>query len=456
MSEIANRPTSEPVPVSPPGDADAQAQEYAQRPFPLVTTFMGLLIVLLFTGSLAAWSSLAPIEGAVVAQGIINVAGFRKQVQHLEGGIVDDILVRDGDKVAEGQVLVQLRDVRPAAELRQLEGRYVEVQAVIARLFAERDDRAEIEFPDELLEREDERGVRSALRAQRSILESHNAVMKERLAVIEKKIAQARAQIEGLLDREKVKEHQKALVLQELELFEEAISKSVIPKAEGLELQQRLAKDKDDLIAYQTEIDQLQQSILELQLQMSETREQRLAEVKEELHTQRATLFELSQEIIAARDVLERTRIPAPIDGVVVNLQVHSNDGVIEPGELLMEIVPANDDLVVDALVDPTDIDEVWAGMPADVRLTSLSRRQRMPMEGVVTDVSADRLTDPQTGEDYYRARIELSPQSLATSKVTLVAGMGADVFLRTGARTPLDYLVSPLTKSFLQGLREK
>ena len=427
-----------------------------ERPFPPHLMLIGLLIVALFTGSLAVWASLAPIEGAVVSRGIVTVSGFRKQVQHLEGGIVEQIRVRDGERVAKGEVLVQLRDVKPAAELRHLEGQYIEVQATVARLLAERDNRVNVEFPQELLARSNDPSVRAALSGQASIFKTRNAVSRDKESMLEQKITQAREQIKGLLDRKKIKTRQKKLVLEELAIFEEAIERKVVPKTKGLELQHDLTECEDDLIDYQSQIGQLQQSILELQLQISEAREQRLAGIKEELSAQRALQFELSQKIITARDVLDRTKVLAPIDGVVVNLQIHSRGGVVEPGKPLMEIVPAGDELVVDAFVNPVKIDEVWAGMPADVRLATGSRRERLPVKGVVSNISADRLTDEQTGEDYYRARIQLLPESLASSNIKLLAGMGADVYLRTEPRTALDYLLSPITKSLGKGMREK
>ena len=153
--------------------------------------------------------------------------------------------------------------------------------------------------------------------------------------------------------------------------------------------------------------------------------------------------------------MLHRTRIVSPIDGIVVNLQIHTQDGVISAGQPLLEVVPTDDDLVIHAFVDPEDIDEVRIGMPADVRLTSFSRRKRVPLEGVVAGLSADRLSDPETGLDYYRARIELLPEAPDSARSNMVAGMGAEVFIRTGARTLLDYLLSPITRSLQLGLRE-
>lgn len=427
-----------------------------QHPFPLRLTLTGFLLVFLFLASLGVWSSLAPIEGAVVSHGIISVASYRKQIQHLEGGIVETIHVSDGDKVIAGQLLVQLRNIRPAATLRQLQGEVLETQAVVARMLAERENSDNINFPEELLARAEELDISSIMSGQINILHSRRSLMQDQQGVLEKKIAQTQEEITGLKGQVKEKNKQWQLLRAESKITENALKKGLVSKKDELRLKQRLAESRGQIIGYQAEIGQREQSILELRLQKSEAQAQRFAEIAEQLRAQRAMLFELSQKIITASDVLHRTKIVSPIDGEVVNLQIHSHEGVIKAGQPLMEVVPADDELVVEAIIDPEDIDEVWIGMPADVVLTSISRRQRIPMAGTMTDLSADRLTNPLTGKDYYRARIEFSSQTVASARINMVAGMGADVFLRTGARTPLDYLLSPITKSLQLGLREK
>jgi HlyD family type I secretion membrane fusion protein len=398
---------------------------------------------------------LAPIEGAVVSPGIVSVASHRKQVQHLEGGIVEAILVREGDRVTAGQLLIQLRDVQPAAVLRQLDRQYFEAQASVARLLAERDNRQVITFPDELLAYADDPSVEAVMTGQRNILVSRRALVNDRKSLLEHKIAQAREEIKGFEGQTQAKQRQRELISEELSGIEQALTEKLVRKSEALKLRQELAEMDADLSAYRSEIARLEQNILETRLQMSEADAQHIAEIKEELRMQRAELFDLSQKIVAARDVLHRTKILSPIDGFVVNLQVHTQDGVIGAGEPLLEVVPAEDDLVIYAFVNPDDIDEVRIGMPADVQLTSFSRRKRVPLEGTVAGLSADRVSDPDTGLDYYRARIELADDAIESAKTNLVAGMGAEVFIRTGARTLLDYLLSPITRSLQHGLRE-
>lgn len=441
--------------AGPASAEETPATDQASRPFPLRLIAAGFTLVALFLSSFAVWSTLAPIEGAVVSPGIVSVASHRNQIQHLEGGIVESIRVRDGDHVTQGQLLVQLRDVQPAAELRQLERQYFEALAVVARLLAERDDLQDVDYPEALQSRAADPAIASVMTGQTNILASRQTLVQDRRSLLEHKIAQAEEEIKGLEGQIQAKNRQRKFIFQELSTVEEALAKKLVPKSKALKLRQHLAETEGDLSGYQSEMGRLEQSILEMRLQISEARAQRIAEITEQLRTQRAGLFDLSQKIVAARDVLHRTRIVSPIDGIVVNLQIHTQDGVISAGQPLLEVVPTDDDLVIHAFVDPEDIDEVRIGMPADVRLTSFSRRKRVPLEGVVAGLSADRLSDPETGLDYYRARIELLPEASDSARSNMVAGMGAEVFIRTGARTLLDYLLSPITRSLQLGLRE-
>ena len=427
------------------------------RPFPLKLIFFGLFILLVFVGSFTFWSVLAPLKGAVVSPGIVSVATNRKQIQHLEGGIVESILVKDGDKVSKGQLLVQLRNIQPAADLRRLEREHIEAQAILARLMAERDNNRAISFPDDLQKQADnDAAVQSVLTGQMNILASRRAHFADQQSVVKNKIAQAKEQIQGLNDQLQTRSEQKDLVAEELARIEDAVKNKLIIKSEAYKLKKQLSESAVDMNTTQAELKQLNQSILELRLQISEIKAKRIAEISEEIRDQRARLYTLSQKIGAAQDILSRTSIRSPIDGVVVNLQAHTIDGIIGAGQNILEVVPTDDELVIHAFIDPRDIDEVRVGMAADVRLTSLSRRERTPIAGTVSRISADRIIDEKSGKEYYQAKIDLNPNIDTSDAPQLIPGMGADVFIQTGARTALDYLLSPIIKSLQFSLREK
>jgi HlyD family type I secretion membrane fusion protein len=439
-----------------PNSNDLSGALNSMRPFPRRLIFAGFFISLMFVTCIAVWAAYAPLESAVVSQGIIGVSSHRKVIQHLEGGIVENIFVHDGDRVNKGDLLVKLRDVQQKSELRKLERQLIEAQAVMARLQTEINGGEHIVFPEEMAQHLSEPSVNSVVAGQSNVLKSRRALQSDKLAVLQNKIVQAEEEIKGITDQLKAKKRQKVYIKEELFNTQQAIEKKLVAKNKAFSLRERLAEVEGEISAYRSKSLQLRQSTHELQFQISETNAQYLAESTETLREKRALVFELSQKIVAAQDILERTKIVSPIDGIVVNLQIHTQDGVIAAGSTILEIVPTDDDLVVHAFVNPEDIDEVHAGMSAVVQLTSLSRRQRRPLEGVVTDVSADRLSDQETGQDYYRALINLKGDEKALAKPPLIPGMGAEVFIRTGARTPIEYLMSPITKSLQHGMREQ
>lgn len=427
-----------------------------ERPFPILPMLTGFLTVAAFTGGLTAWSTLAPIESAVVAPGVLSVASYRKTIQHLEGGIVDEILVKDGDPVEQGQLLIRLSRVQPSALATQLQGQYAEARAIVARLLAERDGKDGIAFPDDLLTlAAEDASVRETLDGQEGVFASRRKNLADRLSVLEQEIEQTRAEILGLEGQIAATETQLDLAREEHREIQVLYRQKLVPKPRMLELEGRIAELDGGLSELRSGIARGRKSILESEMKMGELRTQSVAEITEHLRAERARVNELAQQVVAAEDVLARTDIRSPIDGVVVNLQVHTRDGVIAAGQPLLDVVPSDDELVVEALVDPRDIEEVETGLPAHVHLTSINRRRQRPLFGAVADVSADRLVDPQTGKGFYRARIQLDPESLASMADTLLAGMGADVFIRTGARTPFDYLLDPITRSLQLGLRE-
>ncbi len=426
------------------------------RPFPLLPILGGFLVFLAFAGCLTTWSLLAPIESAVISPGVVSVSSYRKTVQHLEGGIVKDILVNDGDEVEQGQLLIQLGNVQPTAETRQLQGQYAEAQATVARLLAERDDKNTIAFPSDLIALATiSPSVDSTLKGQEGVFNSRRRNQDDRLSIFARQVEQTRAQIAGLEGQISAIETQLGLAGEEHRELQVLYQQQLVPKPRMLELEGRMAALEGKFSEFQGSIASARKSILESEVQMSELKTQTIAGVTEQLRAERTRVNQLYQQVAAAEDVLKRTQIRSPIDGVVVNLQVHTRNGVIAAGQPLLEVVPSSDELVVEAMIDPEDIDEVKAGLQAHVELTSINRRRRTPLNGEVSHVSADRLTDLQTGAPFYRARIQLDPESLTTMEDTLLAGMGADVFIRTGTRTPFEYLLQPVTRSIQFSLRE-
>ena len=424
------------------------------RPFPIFLMAAGFGILVAILGIFVAWSRLAPIESAVVTPGVVSVDSYRKTIQHLEGGIIESILVSDGDRVTQGQTLIELSDVQPAATLNQLKSQLFEARATMSRLVAERDGLKELEFPEVLTEDPDP-GARLAMTAQRSVFESRRQLQEDRLSLLAQRITRLQEEIYGLEGQIGASETQKSLLSEEISELSVLFEKGLVPKPRLLALKRRLAEIDGELAGLRASIAQAQQGIIAARLEMSELQATTKTTVVDQLRAEQSAIYELEQRITSAADVLRRTQVVSPIDGIVVDLQVHTLDGVVGPGQRLLDVVPSSDELVVEASVDPSDIDEVRVGLPAHVQLTSLSRRSRLPIEGQVVFVSADRLTDGQSGVAYYQARVKLDPASIEERGAVLQAGMGAEVFIRTGERTPLEYLIAPISRILNRGLRE-
>ena len=417
----------------------------------------GSAIIALFFGGLGIWAAVAPLESAAIAPGSVSVDTNRKTIQHLEGGIVGTILVRDGEVVRQGQVLIRLDVTSPLATLDLLKDRRLAAQALKARLIAERDGRAEIQFPDNLMKQISEPKVKETLDGQINIFQARLRASAGQIKIQEQRIAQILEVIVGLQGQIRAEDTQQNLIESEITDVKMLFDKGLVRKPRLLELQRRFAEIEGNRNLHQAEIARARERIGEAQTQIAEIRTNLLNEVAIELRQVQTELFDLAERIRTADDVLGRTDIRAPLSGTVVDLQVHTRGGVIAPGAALMDIVPSNEKLVIEANVDPIDIDVVYPGLEAQVMLTAFSMRNAKPLKGLVTSVSADRLIDERTGQAYYRARIELTEDpAKAFEGATLYPGMPAEVMIITGARTALGYIFKPISTSFNRAFREQ
>jgi HlyD family secretion protein len=416
---------------------------------------LGAGIVALFFGVFGAWATFAPLESAAVARGVISVETQRKTIQHLEGGIVGEIRVRDGDEVVADQVLVVLDDTQARATLELLQGRYRATQGLEARLMAERDGLASIVFPA-VLETSSEPAVTELKRAQVNIFNGRRQSVAGQTAIMEQRIAQIQEEIRGLQGQTAAQAEQLALVNDEIASNQKLVDEGLAGKTRLRELQRELAEVTGLHSQNVAAIARAQQNIEEARLQIVELSTDFVNEAVQGLGVAQAELLDLTEQVRAAQDVLQRTVIRAPMAGTIVDLQVHTVGGVVTPGQALLDVVPKGDQLVVEAFVDPNDIDVVQVGLPAQVRLTALTQRNLAPLEGRVTRVSADRLIDQRTGAAYFLARVELvADGARQLDGERLYPGMQAEVMIVTGARTTLDYLSRPIVESFNRAFRE-
>ena len=444
--------TAPPPPAAPPPVAAATVPPIGLT----VPVAAGLGIIVLFFGVFGGWAAVAPLESAAIAPGVVSVETKRKTVQHLEGGIVGAILVRDGDSVEAGQVLVRLEETQPRSALDLLRGRRVAAGALEARLVAERDGPEKIRFPDWLEKRRGDPEVAEAVRGQVNIFDARRTSLSGQVSILVRRANQYLEEIKGLKGQIKAENTQIALIKEELKGLKTLFEKGFAKKPRLLALQREVAEIEGSRSQNRALIARAKQSVGESHLRVTELRANQLNEVVQQLRDVQDELFDLAERLNAAEDVLRRTEIRAPLDGTIVGLQVHTTGGVISPGQSLMDIVPSGERLVIEARVDPMDIDVVAIGLRALVRFTALNQRTTVPVEGKVTSVSADLLTDAGQERSYYQVRVELPTDVLKTlGVVQLHPGMEAEVMIVTGKLPALEYFLRPVTRSLNRAFRE-
>jgi len=417
---------------------------------------VGIGVLVGFFGILGGWAGLAKLESAAIASGLVIVESKRKTVQHLEGGIVRQIFVRDGDEVTVNQVIVQLDQTQTRATMELLLDRLRSAQALEARLVAERDGLPAVYFPHDLEKFQSHPKIAEMMDGQRKIFSSIRDTHDGQVGILKKRIAQSREEINGLRGQIEAEKRQTELITKEIVDVRDLYDKGLAKQARLLSLERKKAEIGGSLHNNQSMIARARQTILELEAQINELSTKRTNEVVQEMREVRQEKLEIREKLNAAKDVLQRTYIRAPISGTVVESQLHTIGGVVSPGEALMDIVPRGEKLVVEAKIDPADIDVVHPKLQAQVRFTAFNQRSTQPLDGEVVSVSADQLTDERTGVSYFLARVELLKESLEELKgAELYPGMQAEVMIVTGAQTPLEYLIKPITESFNRAMRE-
>jgi HlyD family type I secretion membrane fusion protein len=434
----------------------------SRRPPVRAPVLAGLLILLVFCLGFGGWAALAPISSAAIAPGFVRVESNRKTVQHLEGGIIEELRVQDGDIVEAGQVLIRLDRTQAAARHDALLHQYQSLRADESRLVAERDGRDRIAFDDQLEGRRGEPRVAEILAGQESIFETRRRSYQGQIEILEQRIEQLRSEIAGLRAQVSSEDRQLALIAEETADVDLLLVKGLERKSRLLALRRQAALLEGSRGEHSAQIARAEQAIGETELEMFSLEDRLAAEVAEELEEVQSQLAETEEELRAAEDVLRRREIRAPIAGAVMDLQFFTEGGVIEAGVPILDIVPESDRLVIEAKVSPLDIDTVEPGLPAQVRLTAFKQRSTPTLEGRVVQVSADRLSDDSPSDEqaataFYKADVEIHSAKLARlDGISLYPGMPAEVLIQTGERTLADYLIAPVLDSFARAFREE
>lgn len=438
-------------PAAPPaGDETMELETSDAKP-----RRVGMIILLITFGFFGTWATFAPLDSASLAPGVVGVKGQRKTVQHLEGGIVKEILVTDGELVSEGQPVVVLDDTQYRAELGTLRGQFYSAKAGESRLLAERDGLEAIEFPT-VLTSEDGR----ADEAKTNEIAVFNARRSSRLGqkdVLEQRIVQLQSQIKGLQEQIKSKKELQASFVAEIEDQSVLLGEGFVDKMRIVELERSETRTRGELADHAASIAQTEVAIGETQLEILQLENEFKTEVVDLLGQAQAEVFDLSERIAATEDRVRRTVVRAPNTGLVLGLSTHTIGGVISGGQPIMDIVPGDEELIVEARVPPIDIDRVQTGMVADVRFSAFKSATTHTVKGELTKISADRLVDEQTGEAYYMGKVAIDPADLARlgADLTLVPGMPAEVLITTGERTMMQYLMAPVSNAMARSMIE-
>lgn len=457
-SQILPAPGGKGGPLGRFRDALERKADSLQATYEIETSFdapkrFGLLVAFLVFGVFGVWSALAPLEGYAHAPGFITVKSYKKVVQHLEGGIVKELRVQNGDHVEEGDIMLVLDSTQALAQLEIANAQLLARLAHEARLRAERDAADTITWPDDL----PATGAGASERAsQQQVFNARKATHDGSIAVLEQRIDQLESRVQGL----KALRESKSVLARS---FDDELSDARTLLARGFENKLRLRDLERNHAQASGEVAELDAQIAATEIQIGETRLQILQvqnefqrEVANELASAQVELQNTRERVMALRDIVARTDVRAPTSGIVNNLQIHTIGGVIGPGNPIAEIVPGSDDLIIEARVATMDIDRVAEGQEAMVRLSAFNSKSVPTLYGTVIGLSADAIVDQPTQIPYYAARIALNPESLAELEdMELIPGMPAEAFISTGSRTFLQYLMKPLTNAMARSFRE-
>lgn len=403
------------------------------------------------------WGSLAPLAQGVVATGIVEVAGENKTVQHLEGGIVKEMFVREGDTVAAGDTLLTLDDTKPRAEQDLLEARYYGALAEIDRLSAELYSRGEIQFSREFEALRGDFRIEEIIQAETDLFKERRTQHAGEIEILNSRVEQLGEKVRGLQARREASEQEQALLEKEVETLESLAEKDYVSD-------EQLTQQRLSLAQTRGQVGQIGAEIAEAQLAVGETRQQ-IIQLKNDYRTELSTdltdarnlYFETGDRLFAVRDQVARTRIAAPQEGKVINMQVHTVGGVVPSGQPIMNIVPEDDTLIVEAQVRPTDVDNVQIGQEARLRITPFKQRATPELTGEVILVSADIFTDEQTQMQYYLARIAIPESELVKlGDKDIRPGFPVEVTFSGSKRTLVQYLADPISDAIRRGMKEE
>lgn len=418
---------------------------------------MGLIILLVAFGGFGSWSVMASLAVSVVAPGSVSVESFTKTVQHLEGGIVEQIHVEDGSQVEAGAPLITLDDTQAMAQSRIVETEYLIARASEVRLLAEQSGADTLVFPQALIDSDNAR-VQAVLEVQRRLFEVRRDSLEGTLAALDQQILQLEEQITGL-------EETQVITQRRIDSLNGDVANHRKLFRDGLISSQRMREMERESLEYQSDNARHVSEVARLRAQISENtlnKQIRLQEfqqqVGEALRQVQAEVADAEERLVALNDTLKRTEITAPVAGTVVGLKVHTLGAVVRGGDPLMDLVPIGDGFIVEAKVANHDVDHLYLGQPAEIRFSAFNQRLSNVIDGEVVHVSANSFEDEATRQRYYKVRIQVTElgEKDMTENMRLMAGMPAEVMIRTSERSFASYVAKPIVDMLARAMREE
>lgn len=450
-------PARNEIDVTPQGPATIEGEAHEALPInDKGYRRLGYGILGIALGGFILWSVTASLAVAVVAPGNVSMESFKRTVQHLEGGIVRELLVQDGDRVEAGQPLVILSDTQVRSQLEIAQSQYFINRAMEVRLLAEQQGAETLEMPEELMSVDNAR-IQQVAAVQQSLFVARRQSLQGTLDAMDQQIIQMQEQTEGLESRIRVNNQRISSLRSEAEDFRSLYREGLGDNQRLRELERQVLQYEGDNAEFQSNIAQLRSQISENRMQKETTLQEFQAEVGEQLRNAQAQIAEAEEKITSLTDQVNRTVVGAPVSGTVVGRQVHTVGAVIRAGDTIMDVVPSNDGFVVEARVPNRDIDNIFIGQLAEIRFSAFNQRLTNIIDGEIIHVSADSFEDEATGQRYYKARVRVTEEGREdmTEQMQLLSGMPAEVMIRTGERTFASYIAKPITDMLARAIRE-
>lgn len=420
-------------------------------------SFAGYATIILMIGGFGAWAATAPLAGSAIAPGVIAAAGKNIMVQHLEGGVIREVRFKEGARVKKGDPLLVIDATAAETQVNRLVRQLIVQRAKAARLEAERDGLGELRMPPDLGRQSSGFDVEEIEAQQRKEFAARMARYNAEREILRQRIETLKEAVSGLRAQKKASEEQLTIVKEESQRKKELLEKGLTGRSEYTELLRAIASLVGQAGAIEAQIAGMATQLAEAGQQVERLTTSRVEEAVGELNNVRASLADLEEQIHAAQAVLERTTIGAPSDGIVVHALYKFEGGVIRPGEVVMELLPTTDKLIVEARVALQDIDAIRLGQDAQLMFSSLNARITPQVRGKVIYVSADRIVDPKADQPFYLARLEIAERlPIEIKQEQIYPGMPVETFISTGERTFFAYLLRPFMDSFNKAFREE